>query len=184
VAILAPWRPSSAAPGLRLGRRWPQRRGGVCHLLGHDGVRRAALATQQGYTQQTQARPRRPIQGRKKPLSARGHLARCGHHPMLATHQDASIGLQPMRAPEKPVELPPRQAGMEKTVDRPSTAACAGPAGQAAHRPPTAHGQHRLKHPPQGAQRGSATHWLQQARRTIMAGMGGGSSWRLGLGHP
>ena len=48
VAILAPLWPSSSAPGLRFGRRVHQRRGGLCHLLGHDRVRRAALDTQQG----------------------------------------------------------------------------------------------------------------------------------------
>jgi hypothetical protein len=48
VAILAPFGPSSSATGLLLGRRLPQRIGGLVHLLGQDRVRRAALDTQQG----------------------------------------------------------------------------------------------------------------------------------------
>src|SRR5215510_7118911 len=43
VAILAPWRPSSSATGLCLGRLLHHRIGGLVHLLGHDRVRRAAL---------------------------------------------------------------------------------------------------------------------------------------------
>ena len=47
VAILAPFGPSSSATGLLLGRRLPQRIGGLVNLFGHDRVRRAALDTQQ-----------------------------------------------------------------------------------------------------------------------------------------
>ena len=48
VAILAPWRPSSSATSLRLGRLLHQRLGGFFYLLGQDWVRCAAFNTQQG----------------------------------------------------------------------------------------------------------------------------------------
>jgi hypothetical protein len=73
---------------------------------------------------------------------------------MIPTHQDDIIGVQHMMANEEPVEMTPIQAGIEKTLDRPVTAAFAGPAGQASHGHPTAHGQHRLNHPTQLAQWG------------------------------
>jgi hypothetical protein len=73
---------------------------------------------------------------------------------MIPTHQDDVIGVPPMMANEEPVELTSVQAGIEKPLDGPVTAAFAGPAGQASHGHPTAHGQHRLDHPTQLAQRG------------------------------
>src|SRR2546430_13398864 len=48
VTILAPFRPSSSATGLLLGRLLPQRIGGLVNLFGYDRVRRTALDTQQG----------------------------------------------------------------------------------------------------------------------------------------
>jgi len=73
---------------------------------------------------------------------------------MIPPHQDDVIGVPHMMAKEKPVELAPVQGSVEKPLDRPVTATFAGPAGQASHGHPTAHGQHRLDHPTQLAQRG------------------------------
>jgi hypothetical protein len=47
---------------------------------------------------------------------------------MIPTHQDDIIGVHHMMANEEPVEMTPVQAGIEKTLDRPITAAFAGPA--------------------------------------------------------
>ena len=45
-----------------------------------------------------------------------------------------------MVANEEPVEMTPAQARIEKALDRPVTAAFAGPACQASHGHPTAYG--------------------------------------------
>jgi hypothetical protein len=73
---------------------------------------------------------------------------------MISTHQDDIIGVQHMMANEEPVEMTPVQAGSKKPLDCSVTTAFASPAGQASHGHPTAHGQHRLDHPTQLAQRG------------------------------
>jgi hypothetical protein len=184
VAMRAPVGPASSAPGLRFGRRLHPRLGGRVHVRGQERGRRAALATAQGDPPHTQARHRLPIERGKKPSSALGPLARVGPHPRSPTPHDALLGVQHMRAHEAPLARPPRPAGRATTLDRPGPAAWAGPAGEASHGHPTVHGQPRLAPPTQGAPWGGATHWLQHAHRTIMSGLGGGASCRLGWGHP
>ena len=68
MAMLAPWRPSSSARRLRLGRLLHHRIGGFCTLLGPAWGRRTAFDTQPGATQNPQARHRLPLQRRKKSI--------------------------------------------------------------------------------------------------------------------
>ena len=68
---------------------------------------------------------------------------------MISAHQEDIIGVQQLLANQDEVELTPMNAGRKKTLDRPVTAAFAGPARQTSHGHTTAHRQHRLDHPTQ-----------------------------------
>ena len=65
---------------------------------------------------------------------------------VIATDQDHILWIQQMVPHQRPLERGPTDAGDEKTLDRPVTAAFACPAGQAPHGHASGHRQHRFGH--------------------------------------
>jgi hypothetical protein len=149
VAMLAPVGTSPSPPGLR---RWRSLRCGLAGLLpgcGHDGLRRAALDPEQGYTPQPPSWHCLARQRRKNPLSARGRRARFGPDALITPPHDALIGVQQRRAQQEPWQVPPVQPRRAEALERAVPAAFAGPARQTAPGPTTASCQHGLDRPPQ-----------------------------------
>src|SRR3977135_1172227 len=60
-----------------------------------------------------------------------------------------------MVANQYPLNLPPTQAGREKTLDRPIAPSFASPTRHPPHRHAAAHREHRLAHPGELANRGA-----------------------------
>jgi hypothetical protein len=74
-------------------------------------------------------------------------LARFRHHHVIAAHQNHIVVIQQMVTNQHPLQPVPAHVGMEKTLDRPVTAALTRPAGKPPHRHSTGHRQHRFGNP-------------------------------------